>query len=62
MMGAILSGAGIAEAKQQMQENEETEESAPEDEEEGSVRAAIIRGPAQWPLVSFNFENAFLRA
>ena len=63
MMGAILSDAGIGgEApKEEAEEMAESEESA-EDEEEGSQRAAIIPGPAQWPLVAFSFENAFLRA
>ena len=62
MMGAILSDAGIGGAPPQAEEKAEGEEKSEDGEEEGSQRAAIIPGPAQWPLVAFSFENAFLRA
>jgi hypothetical protein len=68
MMGAILSDAGIGGAPPHAEEKGEVkkvlggEESSKKGEQEESKRAAIIPGPAQWPLVAFSFENAFLRA
>ena len=62
MMGAILSDAGIGGAPPQAEEKAGGEISSKKGEQEESKRAAIIPGPAQWPLVAFSFENAFLRA